>query len=202
MKKALAILLVLTMVFIFTACGNKKATFSEPEVSSVTTTTEPSTDASEPSAETSKPSDEAIEPIETAIVGTWISVCRIEDEYCKGILWYECFTINEDGTFTHDSVQYYHSNYVPMEGEVGWYVKPVGWPTLRGTYTLDGMHLVLSGCNDYYLEEEKTYQLIRVDENKLVVDNQFGTYYSPEIVGDMELLELCEYLGVDASAES
>jgi len=61
--------------------------------------------------------------------------------------------------------------------------------------------LILSVEHGYIegLINQYAYPLIEVDGNTLIIDNEFGTYYSSEIVGDMEFMELCEFLGVDTT---
>jgi len=134
----------------------------------------------------------------SAIVGTWISARRKESE---NLLAYTSFTLNADGTCSRFIYQSYYDRNPSWDAEPGWYVEGKGWPTELGTYTIEGTTLILSVEHGYIegLINQYAYPLIEVDGNTLIIDNEFGTYYSSEIVGDMEFMELCEFLGVDTT---
>jgi len=134
--------------------------------------------------------------VDTTVVGFWNSAWRENNS-----IYTEYITLNADGTCSYFFRRFDHYFYVPIEGEQGWYVPPMGWPDYRGTYTYEDGILTMQLVGDYYDEITKVYEAhITEDGNLFATDFTGGTGHT-YLDRNCSVWELCEQLGVDTSAD-
>jgi len=173
-----------------------EAIYRVPQQATVSTlpstlpSTKPTTAPTQPTVAPTKPS------VDTTLVGSWSCARRDGNS-----IYTENITLNADGTCSYDSRRYDHAYYEPMDGETGWYVPPMGWPSYRGTYTYEGGILTMQLEGDYYDERTKVYEAhITEDGNLFASDFVGGFYECIYIEGNWDVWELCEKLDVDTRA--
>ncbi len=78
--------------------------------------------------------------------GSWTTARRSKNHEIETAT----YTFNADGTFILSPCVYLNSAYEPdlAEGEQGWFVAPMGYPSTYGTYTFDGKSVVMEFLSD------------------------------------------------------
>lgn len=182
MSRAFACLLCAVLVLCLSACDEGEQT---PATTSVApTTTEPT--QQEITAE--------------LLAGTWISI-KGGDEYSpmpENELYTNTLYFKEDGNYEHYDYDYFY--WPNGDGVWEWALGGRGYMGLYGVYKVEDGKVVISQMYDDfsdYGDETMTYQILYLDENKLVVDDSWGTYIRMEDISEEKLEELCNAVGVE-----
>lgn len=142
------------------------------------------------------------EPTLDLLVGEWVSASRYDSEWGANLCT-NSIAFKADGNGTIDDCEYEYYEDMP-EGDWGdgWSIAGRGYATMYFTYTLEGDKLSITylgfldedwGEYDVYTD---VFTISYLDEDKLIMDDSYGTYIPDE---RQSLKELCDALGVDSS---
>ena len=194
-------------------------TTETPTTSVTATATDPTPTATDPTPIVTDPvpTETELAPTETApaptdpeptqrgitaedLVGTWISI-KGGDEYSPmpgNDLYTNTLRFGANGEFICSDHDYVY--WPDEEGAWGWALAGRGYMSLFGVYQVeDGKAIISQMYDDFsdYGDETMTYQILYLDENKLIVDDRWGTYIRMEDFSEEKLEELCNALGVE-----
>ena len=190
-RKLFAGLLCVMLIMSLCACGeDQKASAGATETP--TTSVAPTTTAPEPTQ---------MEITAENLEGTWISIKGGDEDFPvpdENQLYTNELCFFENGAYLASDYDYFYQR----TGNDVWKWVPGGrsYEGLCGKYQVeDGKVIISQMFNDYvdYGDETKTYEILYLDENKLVINDSWGTYVRAEAVSQDDLEALCRAVGVE-----